>query len=82
MTLLEKRAIKITELQEQLEEAKNIIARFVWPSDCTTESNQKFKQHAARFAGCEIPQYKQSDEAESDAQEIFTEEVRKEMGLL
>jgi hypothetical protein len=58
MTKLEKRAIKITELSEELEEAKNIIREFVWPSDCNIEQYQKFQQRAARFAGTTVPIFK------------------------
>jgi len=55
MNLLDKRAIKIVQLQEELEEAKRIITEFVWPGDGTKESNQRFQQKAARFAGCTVP---------------------------
>lgn len=55
MNLIDKRAIKIVQLQEELEEAKKIITEFVWPGDSTKESSQRFKQKAARFAGCTVP---------------------------
>ena len=55
MNLIDKRAIKIVQLQEELEEAKRIITEFVWPGDGTKESNQRFQQKAARFAGCTVP---------------------------
>jgi len=55
MNLIDKRAIKIVQLQEELEEAKKIITDFVWPSDGTKESRQRFEQKAARFAGCTVP---------------------------
>ena len=57
MNKADKRAIRITELTEQLDEAKSIIERFVWPPDCTEEEWQQFKQQAARLAGCTVPQY-------------------------
>jgi len=56
MNIADQRAIKITELTEQLNEAKSIIARFVWPQDDTTEGQQCFEQKAARFAGVLVPQ--------------------------
>jgi len=52
-----KRAIKIVELQEELEEAKNIIGEFVWPSDATEEQHHAFRVRAAHFAGVSIPQH-------------------------
>jgi hypothetical protein len=55
MNLIDKRAIKIVQLQEELEEAKKIITDFVWPGDGTKESRQRFEQKAARFAGCTVP---------------------------
>jgi hypothetical protein len=55
MNLINKRAIKIVQLQEELEEAKQIITEFVWPGDGTKESHQRFQQKAARFAGCTVP---------------------------
>ena len=55
MNLIDKRAIKIVQLQEELEEAKRIITEFVWPGDGTKESHQRFQQKAARFAGCTVP---------------------------
>lgn len=58
MSLLEKRAIRITELTEELEEAKQIIWEFVWAPDYTTEGRQKFIQRAAKFAGCTVPLFK------------------------
>lgn len=54
ITKLEKRAIKIVELQEELEEAKRIITEFIWPGDCTKETHQKFLKKAARFVGSTI----------------------------
>jgi hypothetical protein len=51
LTKLEKRAIKIVELQEELEEAKGIITKLLWPEDGTKEAKQKFEQKAARFVG-------------------------------
>lgn len=53
-TTLEKRAIKIVELQEELEEAKHIIHEFIYPSDSTEQSRQAFLKKAARFIGTEI----------------------------
>lgn len=53
-TKLEKRAIKIVELQEELEKAKEIIHEFVFPSDKTEEDHQKFLKKSARFIGTEI----------------------------
>ena len=55
MNLSDKRAIKIVQLQEELEEAKRIITEFVWPGDGIKESRQRFEQKAARFAGCTAP---------------------------
>lgn len=55
MNLIDKRAIKIVQLQEELEEAKKIITEFVWPGDGGKESRQRFEQKAARFAGCTVP---------------------------
>ena len=66
MNIADKRAIRITELTEQLEEAKAIISRYVWPPDDTVEGRQRFDQRAAKFAGCMVPQFKAS-EAESDS---------------
>lgn len=57
MNLSDKRAIKIVQLQEELEEARKIITDFVWPGDSTKESRQHFEQKAARFAGCTIPTF-------------------------
>lgn len=65
MTLLEKRALKIVQLQEELEEAKRIISQFVWPPDGDTKSNQKFQINAAKFAGCTIPVFCEEEEHES-----------------
>lgn len=54
-TKLEKRAIKIVELQEELEKAKEIIHEFVFPSDnASVLSHQAFLKQAARFIGTEI----------------------------
>ena len=64
MNKADKRAIKITELNEELERAKAIIAEFVWPPDATTEQRQDFLQKAAMFAGCSIPHF--SADGESD----------------
>lgn len=64
MTLLEKRAIKIVELQEELAEAKKIIGDFVWPQDATKQQRQAFEIRAARFAGVGVPVF--SDDQESD----------------
>jgi hypothetical protein len=50
-TTCEKRAIKIVELQEELEEAKEIIYNFVFPSDSTEQTHQAFLKKAARFIG-------------------------------
>jgi len=58
MNIADKRAIKITELTEQLDEDKSIIAHFVWPPDDTVEGRQQFEQWAARFAGCSVPQFR------------------------
>lgn len=66
MNISDKRAIRITELTEQLEEAKGIISRFVWPPDDTVDGCQRFQQRAARFAGCTVPQFKAA-ESESDS---------------
>lgn len=60
MNISERRAIRITELTEQLEVAKKIIEEFVWPSDCDVASRQKAMKDAARFAGCPVPQYEDS----------------------
>ncbi|MFW5803745.1 MAG: hypothetical protein ACOCWG_00775 [bacterium] len=62
MQLSDKRAIKIVELQEQLDEAKKIIEEFVWPSDATSGQRRRFSHRAALFAGCQIPQYKASED--------------------
>lgn len=67
MNIAEKRAIRITELIEQLDEAKGIIARFVWPPDDTTEGRQRFVQNAARFAGCAVPEFVKSASRETDS---------------
>ena len=61
MTLLEKRAIKITELYEELSEARKIISEFVWPGDGSLESHQKFLKKAAKFANCQIPSFGTSE---------------------
>jgi hypothetical protein len=55
MNKAEKRAIKIIELQEELEQAKAIIEGFVWPPDATREQRESAIKHAARFAGCVVP---------------------------
>lgn len=65
MSKADKRAIKITELNEELERAKAIIAEFVWPPDATAEQRQAFVQSAAHFAGCSIPHYAADGEQES-----------------
>ena len=52
----------ITELQEELEEAKKIIRNFIWPSDCTVREQQQFEKRAARFAGCTEPIFCSSEE--------------------
>jgi len=62
MTKTDKRAVKIVELLEELEEAKKIISNLVWPPDATTEQHQAFIVRAAHFAGCSIPQYNSSGE--------------------
>ena len=58
MTKAETRAVKIVELQEELDEAKRIIGEFVWPGDATTEQRQAFVRRAARFAAVTVPSYK------------------------
>jgi hypothetical protein len=55
MNLIDKRAIKIVELQEKLEEANKIIQNFVWPSDYTKEEHQRFLKQAAKFIGGPVP---------------------------
>ena len=60
-TIADKRAIKITELSEELEEAKKIIAGLVWPSEDTKEGRQRHLQRVARFAGCAIPKFDQGE---------------------
>jgi len=54
-SLVDKRARKICELMEELDEAKEIIEKFVWPPDATPEQRRKFEQRAAYFAGCAVP---------------------------
>ena len=61
-TLLEKRAIKITELTEELEEAKRIIRDFVWPGDCDEAGRRRFIAKAARFAGATEPVWSDQNE--------------------
>ena len=80
ITLLEKRAIKIVELQEQLEEAKTIIKRFIYPVDCCAQEDRWFKQQAAKFAGCESPNYAESNEREQKNEEL-DKEIRTALGL-
>lgn len=53
-TKAEKRAIKIVELQEELEEAREIIHEFVFPSDSTEQTHQAFLKKAAKFIGTQI----------------------------
>jgi len=57
MNKADRRAIKITELNEELTRAKEIIEKFVWPPDDTAEGRQDFLQKAAMFAGCTIPHF-------------------------
>ena len=64
MEIANKRAIKIVELQEKLEKAKQIITEFVWPCDCTQKQWHKFEIEAAKFAGCSIP--KRSSPSENE----------------
>jgi len=68
LSLIDRRAIKITQLSEDLEEAKGIIAEFVWPPDSTEEQRRKMTIRAARFAGCEIPIF--SNDIETDNQPL------------
>lgn len=65
MNKLDKRAIKITELGEQLEEAKRIIHDFVWPPDSTREDVQRHMRIAAQFCGCKVPDFTQTSEERS-----------------
>ena len=65
MNKADKRAIKITELNEELERAKAIIAEFVWPPDDTTKGRQDFLQKAAMFAGCSIPHFVAGGESDT-----------------
>ena len=67
-TLLEKRAIKITELTEELEEAKRIIRDFVWPGDCDEAGRRRFITKAARFAGATEPVWSDHNEVLSNQQ--------------
>ena len=67
MTKLEKRAIQITELNEELAEAKKIIERLIWQCDDTVEGHQRFNQRAARFAGCQVPKY---DDTQSEPERV------------
>lgn len=62
MNLIDKRAIKITELSEELEEAKKIISSFIWPSDMDDASRKKHIVKCAKFAGCTIPVFSDSEE--------------------
>ncbi len=64
MTLADKRALRIVNLQEEIEEAKKIIKEFVWPGDATEEQRRAYKQRAARFAGITVPQYDDNKAAE------------------
>jgi hypothetical protein len=55
----DKRAVRIVELEEELDEAKRIISTLIEPpdpEDRPTHETVKFRQYAARFAGCKIPQ--------------------------
>ena len=67
MTKAETRAVKIVELQEELDAAKRIIGEFVWPGDSTPEQRQEFVQRSARFAGLTVPVYKGGEEATPSA---------------
>lgn len=51
MDVKDKRAIRIVELAEQLEEAKKIISRLLWPCDTTLEEQKCFERRAADFVG-------------------------------
>lgn len=55
MSLADRRAIKITQLTEKIEEANSIIREFVWPSDCDEKGRNTFMIRAAKFAGCQVP---------------------------
>ena len=65
MNIADKRAIKITELNEELEQAKGMIAEFVWPPDATPEQRQAFVQKAAMYAGCGVPHFAPDGENET-----------------
>ena len=55
--LIGKRAIKIVELSEELDQAKKIITEFVWPSDMDEKQRQRYLIKCAKFAGCSIPKF-------------------------
>lgn len=75
MNIADKRAIRITQLTEQLEEAKAIIQQYVWPPDVSVEARQKSEQRAARFAGCTVPAFKPTQpEATPKAEEQSAQE--------
>ena len=72
MSLSDQRAIKITELNEQLDEAREIIDKFVWPPDRDKRSQELFLIKAARFSGCTVPTFK--NEGNSDDKSEKTQE--------
>jgi hypothetical protein len=55
ITKLEKRAIKIVELQEELETTKEYLREFVWPGDCSPEEHKRFIRKVERFLGYNRP---------------------------
>lgn len=61
LSLADRRALQIVQLQEELATARNIITGFVWPSDTDKEGSQRFQRRAARFAGCTVPEFKASE---------------------
>ena len=69
MHIANKRAIKIVELQEELEKAKKIITEFIWPSDMAEEQRYEFEADAARVAGCSVPKRVFPSESEKSKNE-------------
>ena len=66
ISLIDQRAIKITELNEELEKGREIIKKFVWPPDYDKRMHEAFIIKSAHFAGCQIPVFDNDERKEKE----------------
>lgn len=66
MNRMERRAIRIVELEEDLADVKKALTDFIWPPDETPEQRNQKILKAAALAGCERPCFTESSGGQED----------------